>query len=733
MSQLKIWKIVKERRDKKEAARLAQDESRDQLAGEVGQDVEALNERSRAQWEAIYGNGSKAQGQQDSGVGTSVGSTHKKSASVTTREVDGIEMDDYHGQSDSKQMAKHSSKAREVLVPALSNHQDDSRSQLAGSADWSSHRGSRRSTSSNGVESQYEVPITQQPGGPSVVPLPFSPPQEGDGRNGQGDVSPVSDRSDKADQGMTLNPLALRKLDEQAPVRLRRIEDDRASSIAATADDEPDVDGESIGRRSFTRPVYRVEFKDGLFPEDEQIREDRDRSRTPSGQRTPQLEEHVEEDDDEVLVRPQTAKPDAITPASTDGEQQTQRKRQSTVSSHRRSFGSRVSGDRNVSDEHKPPLVKDLGEHLPESISKVAMAYRTNEWAKHIADADQPDDTEAEPDSPGIQVDHAFREEAARPVDTEALSEVPVLTAVEGPRKPSKKASKNPYRRMSDGPPPVTRKVSGTPVYAFQRSDSQQSQQSLMHQSSSGTLRRDARNTSTPVDGPLVESPIEEAGLAVPSTSRNLLTPMGSSNNLLDQRNDRLQRRTTTTSFAALGSGSRLNVATPEIPASGRATPVGATQPPPGEDMTLAERKAYMQQQQTSAAPQSSNRARRSSGPAPQASRMHSASNPNLIYDSHQPKRSNTVDTSKQQTMFTQWRSSLQQDSNAKLPLVDQDQARQFMMSQQQQAAMDRQRRQSQRMQRESMMDVAMRTGQLHSAHTDVLRKMQAKANESAK
>jgi len=149
--------------------------------------------------------------------------------------------------------------------------------------------------------------------------------------------------------------------------------------------------------------------------------------------------------------------------------------------------------------------------------------------------------------------------------------------------------------------------------------------------------------------------------------------------------------------------------------------------------MTLAERKAYMQQQQTSAAPQSSNRARRSSGPAPQASRMHSASNPNLIYDSHQPKRSNTVDTSKQQTMFTQWRSSLQQDSNAKLPLVDQDQARQFMMSQQQQAAMDRQRRQSQRMQRESMMDVAMRTGQLHSAHTDVLRKMQAKANESAK
>lgn len=719
MSQMKIWKIVKERREKKEAAQLAQDESRDQLAGEVGQDVEALNERSRAQWEAVYGNGSKGGTHQDSGVGTSLGSTHKKSTSVTTREVGPIEMDDYPDQSGSRQKRKSGARVGIITRSIRSAHRE-SRSNLAGSADWSSRRTSHNSGSSGAVPSQYEVSMPQKPGGPSMVPLPFSPPVEEDG---EGHSSESIQH-----QGMSLNPLALKRLDEQSPARLRKIEDDRASSIAATADDEPELDQRSMGRPSLDLPTYDVGQSNRLLPNYEQIR---DRSRTPSGQRSPQQETDVEEDDEEMLVRPLTARHDSeppVTLRSTSNEGQ--HKRISSAGSHRRSIGSRdlsVVNEQNVGTTAH--VAQDLTGHLPESISKVAMAYRTNEWAKHIADADQPDDTEEGPDSPGIQVDHAFREEAARPVDTAALSEVPVLTTTEGPRKAGTKPSKNPYRKSREAPPSVSRKTSGTPVYAFQRSDSQQSQQSLLHPSG----RRDTRNASALVEAPLLESPGEETNLAAPSSTRSFSTPMGSSSNLLDQRNDRLERRTTTTSFAALGSGSRLNVLATDDSASAQGYESISRGPSPGADMTLAERRAFMQQQQLNAQAPTPKKARRSSGPAPSAARMHSANNPNLIYDSHQPRRSNTVDTNKQQNMFNQWRSSLQQNSNPQMPLVDQDQARQAMIVQQQQAAMDRQRRQSKRMQRESRMDVAMRTGQLHSAHTDVLRKMQAKANESAK
>ena len=744
MSQLKIWKIVKERREKKEAERLAEDESRDQLAGEVGHDVEALNKRQRNQWEAMYGNGSKARLHQDSGVGTSLGSTHKKSTSVTTREVDTIEMDE-----NPRTVKQSGSKLPDILDrnatdDGLSNVEDDWRRGLAGSAVWSSHAGSQRSGHSGNFTDAGEARPVQQPGGPEVVPLPFSPTAEAHEK-------PKSDAG-SAKSGETaftaLNPSALKQHNERMPSRLPRIEDDRASSIAATADDEPEVDGDSIKRKSIVRPSFRMKStpapetdgqpspRDGLFPEDEKAR---DRSRTPSGQRTPR-EAVVEDEDDEELVRPQTSleEPNATMPRASNDARDS--KRDSSVSARRRSVGSKNDGEDDEADDVS--AVGSLTGHLPEAISKVAMAYRTNEWAKHIADADQPDEILEEPESPGVQVDTAFREEAARPVDTKALSEVPVLTATDGPRaKPSKRDSKNPYRQSSGKAPSIQRSSSGTPVYAFQRSNSQQS---LIRQGSNSQLKRDTRSPMPPLESALIESPIEE-------NAEHFVTPMTSSNNLLDQRNDRLKRKTTTTNFNALNVGADEDSPAVRV-GEGLSSPVDAsTSQVPGEEMTLAQRKTLIHQGQLSptsppaaaaagpASPPPANKSRRTSNPTSPSgggggiTRMHSTSNPNLIYDSHQPKRSNTVDTRKQSAMYSQWRSSLQQDNGAHKPgAALEDQARQQMIQQREAAAQDRVRRQEKRAQRESMMDVAMRTGQLHSAHADVLRKMQKKANGSA-
>lgn len=718
MSQLKIWKIVKERREKKAAQQLAEDESRDQLAGEVGQDVEALNKRQRAEWEAMYGNGSKAKLQQDSGVGTSVGSTHKKSASVTTREIDTIEMDE-----NPRSIKRSGSKQPRASSANIDN---DWQSGLAGSADWSSHAGSRRSGNSFNFSEAEEVMPTQQPGGPQVVPLPFSPPVEQD--------SPAPAKSDagSAKSGGTavtaLNPLALKQHNERTASRLPRIEDDRASSIAATADDEPDVDGDDITRKAIVRPAYRmkstpaIEVDESASQHNEPVPEDeksRDRSRTPSGRRTPQ-EPAVEDEDDEELVRPQTAAAAEETDAAprTSGSVKKQN-RDSSISSRRRSTGSRKSAANEDDAADEVSAVGSLTGHLPEAISKVAMAYRTNEWAKHIADADQPDDIEQEPDSPGVQVDTAFRGEAARPVDTQALSEVPVVTPTEGPRKPSKRESKNPYRQSSSRS--VQRSSSGgTPTYAFQRSNSQQS---LMRQSSGQQLRRETTNPSSPAEGPLIESPIEEN-----MEQERFVTPATSSNNLLDQRNDRLKRKTTTTNFNAL------NLGVPEQPAAPASTSSGGE-----EEMTLAQRRTLIQQQQNQnpISPTSPPPRRISNPPAAAPlTRTHSTSNPNLIYDSHQPQRSGTHNTQKQSAMYSAWRTSLQRTPSAS-PFTGADssgqaeQARQSMLAQRDAEARERTKRQERRARRESKMDVAMRTGQLAGRHGSVLKRMQEEANRN--
>ncbi|KAF2212069.1 hypothetical protein CERZMDRAFT_59550, partial [Cercospora zeae-maydis SCOH1-5] len=54
LSQIKIWKIVKEQKAKREADRLAEQEARDVEEAEVGRDIEAQVARERGNWEGQY-------------------------------------------------------------------------------------------------------------------------------------------------------------------------------------------------------------------------------------------------------------------------------------------------------------------------------------------------------------------------------------------------------------------------------------------------------------------------------------------------------------------------------------------------------------------------------------------------------------------------------------------------------------------------------------------------------
>lgn len=247
------------------------------------------------------------------------------------------------------------------------------------------------------------------------------------------------------------------------------------------------------------------------------------------------------------------------------------------------------------------------------------------------------------------------------------------------------------------------------------------------------------RNSSTPFSAlPLHEAPGEDVQPS--AESRSFSTPMkvANVNTLMDVRNERVLRKSTSMSFNRVSSTPVLKVNDPsnidtgrgsrlEVPANTNNSPVVAG---PEEDMTLAERKAMMQQQQQLSPRRDPSRASVRQDTWPKQGHSSMIANPNIIYDSHQPKRNNTVDSRRQSHMLAQWRESLQQDAASRNPLRGDDQAHLAMVNERRQTQIYNQAQEARREKRQSAMDLAMRSGQLNNAHRDRLRKMQAQANK---
>lgn len=755
MSQIKIWKIVKERRDKKESERLEGENQRDERDLDIGRNINANNEQSRAQWEAFYGdNKDTAHLHPDSGMGTSVSSL-KDRPSVSEREIGGVELNDM-----GMTTKRGSKKGKASVLVRVASEDEVARAPESQSGMDSENGGwDKRSSKSVGTDSATASIRDAQSdanahAGPSIVPLPFSPIVDSDDHHDARSYH-SSLESDAAAgkavherRGVPLDKLALQRINEQNPApALPLLEDDRASSVAAIADDETINDFASAGRLSTVAPSVNL---GKLSPFDDKFQElDRSAPQTPG-------EQSVNELDDEALIPPVPAVEPLPPPAVEPLPPLAQSERTPSSASKR---PVEDVDDRTEYHEAENTPIEIRKNRLPESMSKVAMVYRTNEWAKHIADAAQPDDEEnPEPNEPGVQVDVGRPVEEPRRVDPEALLEKPSVPALnEMSRKSSTTPTSNPYRQSKDVHGKVKRSSSATPVYAFSSSPASKP---LQRQSSSNSVqqsRLQTRNSSAPLaQQPLVESPIEEA-LANTTPYRNVssplpdlergVTPMPSNSNLLDERNRLLQRRTTATSFA------NLNVITPSDSASARN--VELTAEPDSDNISLSERKQQIQQEdenltlsqrktlmQTGQLPSppttSDNRLRQQQRPyrtsstpiAPGLARMTSTTNPHLIYDSHQPRRSNTVDTTRQNEMLTQWRSSLQQqNANASANDLQMD-PRQLHMSLRRQESYQDQKKLKERQRRESQMDAAMREGRLVSAHQMALRKMQAQVGK---
>lgn len=462
------------------------------------------------------------------------------------------------------------------------------------------------------------------------------------------------------------------------------------------------------------------------------------------------MEEAVEEDDEEALHREpvvieQTAAPVTGQPSKTASS--------ATKSDRRLSSASKTSKTPASSDGHPASVSEHLVEQLPAQLSKIALTYRTNEWAKHIADADHPDHGEEleRPSSPGVQVDTNFPEEVAKPVDVEGLQQTnfsndPVVPT-HTPTKASKKSKRS--SRQSEPGNVHSRRTSTqsiTPLYAFGRSPSQQSMNHRDSISASPVKPKPVRQSSMPLTNqPLVESPIEDAPETFQqrdyirnSDPHNNPLASASASNLLDERNNMLQRRPTSTSFNGFRSTPALVMMSGAIPegqatrspeqSSGFISPAQSSPTLPtfeeDENMTLAQRRSLMQSSNPLQQPQ----------PQPTTTTPNHKPRPSiystLAYDSHQPARNPSTTSVQQSARLNHWRQTLEADVQAKQPTrVVETNARQNMIDDRRQSEIRHAKKKEEESRRQSAIDEAMRRGQLDGAHRDALRKMQAKVN----
>ncbi|KAK4988272.1 hypothetical protein LTR66_007359 [Elasticomyces elasticus] len=755
MSQFKIWNILKDRRTKKAADRLQDDENRAQLEAAVGQRVEESNLRDRELWEATYGDkGRMHPNHSDSGFGSAAGSVRKGSVSVKEIPIDGS--DDVEMSS----MRADKQGGRTVVTVCVAS--DDSVPHTSGEsyADQDDFRAKRKmsgiSSGANSIREPMERPsfddinvskgykglskarslrsLANPP--PIVVPLPFSPSgiseavNEDDAESVQRD-KPGSKRSrgiirGDRDPGTT----SLLPGELQVP----HIEEDRASSVAATADDVPDMDGMSLPRNSPLPSPYRVAFdKDeldrhrsgnlpfGLTTHDhpfhsvagrghdvvvDEVRDDMQKDD----------QHHFDEDDAEAL--------DKRTSLSNTVESREDLHEITDVAVSRHSAASHTSAehethvDGRVESSNVDSAVGSLTDHLPSKMSKVAMTYRTNEWAKHLEAAEKPEiDQLSAPSSPGIKMDHGFADASAP-----RSRKLQPFSGRTGDPNLSRTASQfsltNPLG-----------KARGTTLF-----ESQPVTPGTLSRSASASLNVQAqglRSVSAPFAGQtLVESPVEEAvrgGRTSPPRNIPSQLGMANANTLLGQRANMMRSRLKSTSFN-VASASKLSVIMPGDSASGRNVRLDEPdsdnvslserkQLLEDENMTLAERRILMQQRQ-----------RQGSWPLHAQTQHQQQQQQQLIYDSHQPKRTNAVDRGKQDVMLSKWRQAIQADNQLHAPLLADENRRQAMLGERRQVQLQQQERLAVASHRENAFGNLMRRGDMLDLHRDAMRKMQARA-----
>lgn len=563
---------------------------------------------------------------------------------------------------------------------------------------------------------------------PAVVPLPFTVPTEEDAKS-EGDNASLSAIPD-SDHGMDheRRPMSKRISDmsamklgisrnaamsQEALIGRSQDDDDRASSVAATLDDDEDAMSLcQVSPPHSPLAASHMRSLDPLSAVDEsplQLPTEASTKGRPvsgitighAGSRVMSIPEPGQ-----TVQPPSSATRQFLTistkPKSNEAQKDVAR-RESRVRAD-----TLINGAKDSSEEQQPnspplesssqvsrteldqPQVANLRDGiLSTHLSKVALSYRTNEWAKHLEAADKPSlDELQEPTSPSVVLEERIPEMPA-PVSDEITS--PLVGS--GSKRASRRAS-------------VESRVQRSNSHALLRSTSTFSQESLVDQRS---LAR-SPPLASPAGGDMTRS---NSG-----TRLDVLSPLPS-NTLMGQRESLIKNRVSSQSLTPNTSSANLLAEQGEQ-----------------ENMTLAQRRQILQQQTASPVLQhqtSVNSQRRAPPSASQKWQKKGLAGKGAPpgFDSHQPQRStSTQSNQKREQLYAGWRDNMRDVTPPQTAVHVAEQQRQALMNERRQKELEKQQRELVQQQRASKMDSMMRSGQMLDAHREAMRKMQAAASK---
>ncbi|KAF4121251.1 hypothetical protein GMORB2_2213 [Geosmithia morbida] len=483
ISQIRLWKVVREKRAERAAERARGQRDLEEEESNIGRQVEDANVRDRKEWERVYGDGEQQSSDADSqfasseGVGSSgekIGDRHLCANNVDDggREDGAVEICDMSGSDRVVTTVDPLTKKDQDGKVIVRIAQDDLPADAADNREMETHcpdsdPDATDETQSPDTPALSELPInagaaaenekcSSVPDAPAVVPLPFAVPysqDDGDSES-KGDRSSVATFATDDDvrdpthiptrQGSFAKRLShgsigiLRNLSQRsngghnsssfqrgesseelimAGVAVEEVEDgnDARSSLAATFDDLSDADIASIASSRHTSVNSQQGGDVEAF----------ENNTTAKDETAPPLSTQSQ-----VAVEPTNLQ--AAAEASTEtvekeadgayaGEHGNEK--QGYVDAGQTPAKDPSDKTKSNSSGLSTPTSLTKG-HLPSSLSRVALSYRTNEWAKHLSYADAP-----EPDD--VDVSHAVemsptlkstrRQERAAPLDVDDL------------------------------------------------------------------------------------------------------------------------------------------------------------------------------------------------------------------------------------------------------------------------------------------------------------------------
>lgn len=779
MSQMKLWKILQERREAKEILRRQQEADLEAVDEESGKRVEAEYQAERGRWEAAYGNrkpsdsgdskisrpttgGSKA----DSGLGDDEirGSGELAQGFVETSEM----REAREGHIQMVEMGRHPPSREE---PGVHEQQLQPRSQDDGAIplgvedappypsnlvegdqpprsatnspsasrrnSYDKRRASSQAQKQPGEagpdatqehEQQSDV-RPQAPPPPAVVPLPLPILHEG-GDDDDDDGSSVATRADSDHFS----------LDEQQPGRFSLASDaprmdlpydraSKASSLAATCDER--LEAEDDGLPELTTEIARstpgLELDSGATPTE-----------------PPPLQESVVEAHSEKV--PEEAAVQAVESADLKNSNVGVDHGGILASSEPQPDTS-VSPAPSTTPPTQPPLQLLPQDLVPSSYpkskasssvsrndiqtqcSKVVKTFRTNEWAKHLTEADKPDPEEI-PFAQAVESD-----EKPAPLDFEELqgtsdvSQKPVVSQKESRRSVS----------ASGGPPSSASAAAALPASVLALAPAQRT--SFRASSAPQAEKPPLEQHSVPfaADQPRHGPLIDRAVSAAPVREEDRFPKEGT---LLGQRETMVRSRASFTNYGRYDSPSPSSTpvsrGSGDPQRSGSAISFGAPmQQQAGsipratlsrqssnldtlsDDMPLADRQQLLHQ---SISQQSLTR--RSWNPLPPAVVAPQRRATPMPPQQHPDKRAE---------MFSSWREGMRTDHQQQEFANTVDQRRAEMLNERNQAAMLGRQKMMQGNLRGTYMEERMRQRDMLELHNEAIRKIQATANKNAR